>query len=76
MDEAVNEKFAEAAGRPARDPYINTEEMGDLWNFLLLSAGAVCGFILGRWWHLLWGGRRERDQNKKPPRGSIGHGSS
>ena len=76
MDETVNEKFAEAAGRPARDPYINTEEMGDLWNFLLLSAGAVCGFILGRWWHLLWGGRRERDQNKKPPRGSIGHGSS
>jgi cobalt/nickel transport system permease protein len=57
MDEAVNEKLAEAAGRPARDPYINTESMGDLWNLLLLSAGGICGFIVGRWWHLLWGNR-------------------
>ena len=55
MDEAVNEKLAEAAGRPAKDPYINTEEMGDLWNLLLLSAGGICGFIVGRWWHLVWG---------------------
>lgn len=76
MDEAVNEKFAEAAGRPARDPYINTEEMGDLWNLLLLSAGAVCGFILGRWWHLLWGGRRKCDPDKNSPLESIGHGPS
>ena len=56
MDEAVNENLAEKAGRPARDPYVNVEEMGDLWNFMLLSAGGVCGFILGRNWHLLWGG--------------------
>ena len=55
MDEAVNERLAEAAGRPARDPYINTEEMGDLWNLLLLSGGGICGFIVGRWWHILWG---------------------
>ena len=55
MDEAVNEKLAEAAGRPARDPFINTEEMGDLWNLLLLSAGGICGFIVGRYWHILWG---------------------
>ena len=55
MDEAVNEKFAEAAGLPPRKPYINTEAMGDLWNMLLLLAGGVCGFIIGRWWHLLWG---------------------
>ena len=59
MDEAVNEKLAEAAGRPARDPYINTESMGDLWSFLMLAAGGVCGFIVGRWWHLLWGNRRK-----------------
>jgi cobalt/nickel transport system permease protein len=58
MDEAVNEKLAEAAGKPSRDPYINTEAMGDLWNLLLLSAGGVCGFIVGRWWHLLWGKRQ------------------
>jgi len=59
MDEAVNEQLAEAAGRPARDPYINTEEMGDLWNLLLLSAGGICGFIVGRWWHLIWGKRKK-----------------
>ena len=58
MDEAVNEKLAEAAGQPARNPYIDTESMGDLWNLLLLSAGGICGFVVGRWWHLLWGNRR------------------
>ncbi len=57
MDEAVNEKLAEAAGRPAKAPLINTEEMGDLWNLLLLSAGGICGFIVGRYWHILWGGK-------------------
>ena len=76
MDESVNEKFADAAGLPARDPYINTEEMGDLWNLLLLSAGAVCGFILGRWWHLLWGDRRKCDHHKRSSQESIGHGQS
>ena len=76
MDETVNEKFAEAAGLSVRDPYINTEEMGDLWNLLLLSAGAVCGFILGRWWHLLWGDRRKRDHHKRSSQESIGHGPS
>ena len=55
MDEAVNESLAEAAGRPPRDPFINTEAMGDVWNLLLLSAGGACGFIVGRWWHLVWG---------------------
>ncbi len=58
MDEAVNDHFAEAAGRPARDPYINTEAMGDLWNLLLLGAGAVCGYIVGRNRDLLWGTRK------------------
>lgn len=55
MDEAVNEMLAEKAGRPSREPHLNIEGMGDLWNLLLLSAGGVCGFILGRYWHLLWG---------------------
>ena len=59
LDEAVNEKLAEAAGQPARAPYIDTESMGDLWNLLLLSAGGICGFVVGRWWHLLWGNRRK-----------------
>ncbi len=55
MDEAVNEKMAEEAGAPARDPFINTESMGDLWNTLLLAAGGLAGFILGRNWHQLFG---------------------
>jgi cobalt/nickel transport system permease protein len=55
MDEAVNEAMAEAAGLPARDPYINLEAMGDFWNAIMLLAGAICGFIFGRYWHLLVG---------------------
>ena len=53
MDEAINEKLAENAGLEPKDPLINIESMGDLWNALLLFAGGVCGFILGRWWHLI-----------------------
>ncbi|MFW2369042.1 MAG: energy-coupling factor ABC transporter permease [Desulforhopalus sp.] len=53
MDEAVNEKLAEEAGIPPRDPFIDTEAMGDLWNALLLLGGGICGFVLGRWWHLI-----------------------
>ncbi len=58
MDEAVNEKLAQTAGRTAREPYIDTEGMGDLWNLLLLSAGGVCGFIVGKYGHLLWGRKK------------------
>jgi cobalt/nickel transport system permease protein len=53
MDEAVNEKLAEDAGLEPKDPYINTESMGDLWNAVLLLAGGVCGFVIGRWWYLI-----------------------
>lgn len=55
MDEAVNEDMAKRAGVQPRDPYIDVESMGDLWNALLLLAGGVCGFVLGKWGHLLWG---------------------
>lgn len=55
MDEAVNEKLAEKAGRSPREPYLNMEDKGDIWNLMLLSAGGICGFVLGRYWHLLWG---------------------
>ena len=46
VDEAVIEKFAEAAGRPAREPFINTDQ-GDLLLFVFLMAGIVGGFIGG-----------------------------
>ncbi|MGB3210042.1 MAG: energy-coupling factor ABC transporter permease [Desulforhopalus sp.] len=61
MDEAVNEKLAENAGLKPKEPLINTESMGDLWNALLLIAGGVCGFVFGRWWHLIT--RREGLKN-------------
>jgi cobalt/nickel transport system permease protein len=57
MDEAVNEAVAEAAGAPAQDPFIDLESMGDVWNTVLLGAGGICGFVIGRWWHLLFGAR-------------------
>jgi hypothetical protein len=57
MDESVNEALAEQAGRPGRDPLIDTESWGELWNLLLLTAGAVCGFVVGRFWDQIWGRR-------------------
>ena len=57
MDEAVNEKMSEDAGLKVHEPYINLEGQGDVWNLTLLAAAAIAGFILGRWWHLLFGGR-------------------
>jgi hypothetical protein len=46
VDETVVEKFAEEAGRPPREPFINIEH-GDLPLFLFLLAGAVGGFVAG-----------------------------
>ena len=53
MDEAVNEKLAEDAGLKPKDPLINIESMGDIWNAFLLVAGGICGFVIGRWWSLI-----------------------
>ncbi|WP_022668120.1 energy-coupling factor ABC transporter permease [Desulfospira joergensenii] len=61
IDESVNETLAEKAGIIPKDPYIDIEAMGDLWNALLLTAGGICGFILGRWWHLIGGKRIMRN---------------
>ena len=58
MDDSVNTDLAAKAGVPARTPYINVEEWGDLWNFVLLFGGAVCGFVVGRRWDHIWGRRR------------------
>lgn len=46
VDETVVEKYAEAAGRPAREPFINTDQ-GDLLLFFFLIAGAAGGFVGG-----------------------------
>jgi hypothetical protein len=55
MDEAVNVQLAERAGAPVRKPYLDVESLGDLWNFILLAAGGICGFVVGRFWDQIWG---------------------
>ncbi len=60
MDEIVNEAVANAGGAAPQDPYINTEAMGDLWNFVLLLGGGLAGFVIGRNWHQLFG-KRQKD---------------
>lgn len=63
MDEAVNEGMAISAGLPPRDPYINLEALGDVWNAVMLLGGAICGFIFGRYWHLISGGEKKNEQH-------------
>ncbi|MHB8836324.1 MAG: cobalt transporter [Candidatus Methylomirabilia bacterium] len=46
VDKTVVEKFAHAAGRPPREPLINTDR-GDLLLFVFLLAGAAGGFVAG-----------------------------
>ncbi|MCX6966844.1 MAG: cobalt ABC transporter permease [Verrucomicrobia bacterium] len=46
VDEVVVEKIAKQAGRPARKPYINTDQ-GDLLLFFFLIAGTAGGFVGG-----------------------------
>ena len=53
VDEVVVGKFAEQAGRPARDPYINTDQ-GDLLLFVFLGAGFMSGFLMGYFYHELF----------------------
>ncbi len=53
IDEGVVEKFAEEAGRPARDPFINTDK-GDLLLFVFLVGGAAGGFVGGYYFRELF----------------------
>ncbi|NQT93090.1 MAG: cobalt ABC transporter permease [Lentisphaerae bacterium] len=53
VDETVVEKFAEAAGRPPRDPYINVGE-GDMLLFCFLIAGVIGGFVCGYYFRALF----------------------
>jgi len=58
VDEAVIERVAEKAGRPAREPFINTDQ-GDLLLFVFLLAGAAGGFAAGYWFRVLFPPRRK-----------------
>lgn len=74
VDDTVVGKFAEKAGRPATEPFINIEH-GDLPLFMFLLAGAAGGFVFGYYFRSLFGrdGRvqtsdsRPQEQPKQPP---------
>ncbi|NQT21379.1 MAG: cobalt ABC transporter permease [Planctomycetes bacterium] len=59
VDETVVEKFAEEAGRPPREPYMNTDK-GDLLLFLFLVAGAAGGFVSGYCFRELFPSARDK----------------
>jgi cobalt/nickel transport protein len=58
VDEAVVKKFAEQAGRPAWEPFINVE--GDVLLFCFLVAGTVGGFVAGYYYRELFPSRGKR----------------
>ncbi len=61
VDEAVIEKVAEKAGRPGREPFINTDQ-GDLLLFVFLLAGIGGGFVAGYNFRTLFPPKRRRKQ--------------
>ena len=61
VDEAVVEKFAAAAGRPSRAPFINTDQ-GDLLLFVFLLAGTAGGFVAGYYFRTLFPPRPKERQ--------------
>ncbi len=52
VDELIVERYAEAAGRKAWEPFINTDR-GDLLLFVFLIAGISGGFMLGYFYRAL-----------------------
>lgn len=63
VDETVIEKFAEQAGRTAREPFINTDQ-GDLLLFVFLVAGIIGGFIGGYYFRALFPPKRSTGEEK------------
>jgi ABC-type cobalt transport system substrate-binding protein len=63
VDEAVVQKFAENAGRPAREPYLNFGE-GDIQLFFFLISGFVGGFVAGYYYRDLFAPRSSEVKNR------------
>jgi cobalt/nickel transport system permease protein len=73
MDEAVNKHMSKAAGIQVREPYIDLESKGDAWNALLLLGGGISGFILGRYWHLLFSSNKNPKMFSTISQGQANH---
>jgi hypothetical protein len=72
VDEAVIERIAEKAGRPAREPFINTDQ-GDLLLFVFLIAGATAGFAAGYYFRVLFPPKRKGDGKQDIPLTRTNH---
>jgi hypothetical protein len=70
VDETVIEKFAEKAGRTAREPFINTDQ-GDLLLFVFLLAGIVGGFIGGYNYRILFPSQRHAENKIEEHPGTM-----
>jgi hypothetical protein len=57
VDDAVVNHFAEKAGRPAQEAYINVGR-GDMQLFFFLLAGALGGFVAGYHYRELFASRK------------------
>jgi hypothetical protein len=66
VDKTVVERFASEAGRPPRDPYLNTDR-GDLLLFMFLVAGAGGGFVAGYTFRTLFPPRADCREIHAPP---------
>ena len=51
----MTDGMARKAGTPSREPYLDLEKYPDIWSSVLMFGGLIVGFVLGRWWHLLFG---------------------
>jgi cobalt/nickel transport system permease protein len=51
----LTDGMAAKAGTPTKDPLINLEKYHDIWSSLMMFAGLVVGFIIGRRWDMLFG---------------------
>jgi hypothetical protein len=71
VDKTVIEKFAGEAGRPARQPLIDTDQ-GDLLLLAFLLAGGAGGFAAGYWFRVLFPPRRRDRGSPKPAAGPKG----
>jgi cobalt/nickel transport system permease protein len=55
----LTDGMAEKAGTPSKEHWIDLEKYSDIWSSMMMFAGLAVGFILGRWWHLLFGKRED-----------------